>query len=136
MMRLFLLHLRTKNIKNAMELPENALSNLIPIATNTKNDEVPPVETRQAQTIIFIIDLIRECNERGCYSLDLACEIKNVINRFGNSELTVENRKKDIAFLFDCINLAQRKGKLSLKESYLSYVAISNFINPDITEDS
>lgn len=85
----------------------------------------------QFVSIHFICFLLEQCQERGAFNLEQATEIKVIIDRMKSGDeknVDIENQKKDLAFLFECIENAHSKNKLSLKECHFAFLAIQSFI--------
>ena len=96
----------------------------------------------QLISINFICFLISESQERGAFTLDQAYELKLIVDRLSGKQREegqqihemagVDQQKKDVGFLFDCVEIAQKKGVLNLKEAHYAYLAIQSFISQKI----
>ena len=70
-----------------------------------------------------LIKLAEAGQERGCYTLDEAVDLKSAVTCF-KKESSEEESKQAIITLINAINICQKKGKLTLQEAYVSYQAI------------
>lgn len=70
-----------------------------------------------------LIKLAEAGQERGCYTLDEAVDLKTAVTCF-KKESSEEDTRKAVITLINAINICQKKGKLSLQEAYVAYQAI------------
>lgn len=103
-------------------------------STNQTNNEEMRTNL-QIASLKYLIYILNECQqERGGFSFEQAYQIKLIFDKLGTSneekEITPDQQKKDLNYLFTCISIPQNKGKLSLKEAYYCHMCINNFIKP------
>lgn len=82
----------------------------------------------QVVAMRFIIFILNECQGRGAFSFEQSYQIKLVLDRCSNSDVSEEQRKQDLGVMFDMVENALKQGKMGLKESHYSYLAIQSFI--------
>lgn len=99
--------------------------------TILQSENVDQISELQTVAVTYITFLLEQCQERGTFNLEQATNIKTIIDRMRNGEeknVPLQQQKEDLGYLFQCIEVANEKGKINLKEAHLAYMSIQSFI--------
>ena len=91
-------------------------------------------KNNQQEALVYFINLIISCVERGGFKMTDVLNINKTINEFTNKETVDEDKKKCVLAIINYILFIQSKGKLTLQESHLCYIHMQHFNELPATE--